>query len=69
MYISKLFITIQEIKQKVEEGKIENKKTIQKILKNITGTVFDKNILNDILQNRYNLNLEKKFLNGFFHSL
>jgi hypothetical protein len=64
--ILKIFHTIEEIKNKIETKKIENKKQIQKILKNITGKKFDKNVLNKILLNRYGLNVEKRFLNGFF---
>lgn len=68
--VSKLFSVLKEIKNHINSGKIKNKKKILKILKNLTGTKFtNKDILDNIMLNRYDIDINKKFLNGFFGKL
>lgn len=68
--ISKLFDVLDEIKNHVEEGKIKKKEQILQILRNVTGTKFkNKNLLDNIILNRYNLDINRKLLNGFFGAL
>ena len=68
--VSKLFNVFEEIKTQIEEGIITNKTQILNILKKVTGKKFsNKDILDIILLNRYNLDIKKKFLNQFFDGI